>query len=187
MELEEVIVMLERKMKAEEKRKNTTTTTTNMMTSFNKDGKEIDYELKCERCGAVIGYQYSDKEFFVSIFNNKQALLAIILAAIISICLVLTFIRMKQNHSIATLTFFIAIFCIVGLWAFNGGVQRELGIVKGDGALLMNAPSAGGKKLVELVPGERFKIKGESDIWYKVVLPNEEEGYIRKGRVFDVK
>ncbi|NLR93184.1 SH3 domain-containing protein [Flammeovirga agarivorans] len=135
----------------------------------------------------LLGYQYSDKEFFVSMFNNMQGVFAAGLIILLTACLALMYIRKRQDHSITTLTFFVVIFSVIGLWAFNGGIHRELGIVKGSGAILMDEPSAGGKKLVDLSAGERFQIKGESDIWYKIELPNESEGYIRKGRVFDIQ
>ncbi|ANQ50111.2 SH3 domain-containing protein [Flammeovirga sp. MY04] len=159
----------------------------NLQYRLTADRQTLNKMTKIAEENNLLGYQYSDKEFFVSLFNNMQTLFAAVLITLITVCLVLMFIRRKQSLSITTLTFFVAVFSIIGLWAFNGGIEREQAIVRNHGALLMNEPSAGGKKLAEIVQGERLKIESENDIWYKVILPNDAEGYIRKRRVFEVK
>ncbi|AZQ63468.1 SH3 domain-containing protein [Flammeovirga pectinis] len=135
----------------------------------------------------LLGYQYSDKEYFTSFFNKKKVEIGIGVIVLLGICLVLMYLRRREQHSITTLTFGVAVISLLGLWAFNGGVIREQGIVMPSGALLMDGPSAGSKNISKLVPGERVMISGETDIWYKVTLPNEATGFLRKGRVFDVK
>ncbi|OHX66908.1 SH3 domain-containing protein [Flammeovirga pacifica] len=159
----------------------------NLQYRLTADRQTLNKMSKIAEENNLVGYQYSDKEFFVSLFNNLQEIIAIVLITLITICLVIMFIRKKQNLSITTLTFFVTVFCGIGLWAYNGGIQRAQAIVKNNGALLMEEPSAGGRKLGVVVQGERLKIESDNDIWYKVKLPNEAEGYIRKGRVLEVK
>lgn len=135
----------------------------------------------------LLGYQYSDKEYLISLFNKTSTAIGVGVIMLLAICVVLMYMRRKEGHSITTLTLGVFVISFVFLWAFNGGMKRELGIIKNSGALLMQGPSAGSKNISNLISGERIKVIGQDDIWYRVQLPNEEEGYIRKGKVFDVE
>lgn len=135
----------------------------------------------------LLGYQYSDKEYLISLFNRNETALGMGMIFLLVVCLVLMYMRRKEQHSITSLVFATLCLSIVSLWAFNGGLKREQGIVKGSGALLMQGPSAGSENLSQIQSGERVDVVGEDDIWYRVVLPNEVSGYLRKGKVFDVK
>ncbi|KXX68337.1 hypothetical protein AVL50_21390 [Flammeovirga sp. SJP92] len=135
----------------------------------------------------LLGYQYSDKEYLTSLFNKMKSEIGGVIIFLLIVCVVLMYMRRKEQHSITTLTVAVCVLSVLALWAFNGGMKRELGIVKGSGALLMQGPSAGSKNISNLSSGERLKLVDQDDIWYKVVLPNDSEGYVRKGMVFEVK
>ncbi len=125
------------------------------------------------------GYDYSDFEFaenllvkFGSSINLVFSVLVFMLFALI-LYRWIKFNRYSKNLAIATLV--LTIILIVN----NGfSLTRTYGIIDQDYSFIMNAPSAGANKLMEVNKGNRFQISNYDEVWAKVEA-DQDAGYVR--------
>ncbi len=124
------------------------------------------------------GYEYSDFDFFKSLYNRYNYHLLSLLTLIGIIVLV---IRRKKARRISTLFSLLMLGSLI-YFLNNYDYEPLYGITNTVSVNLYDIPSPGGQKVYELGENNRLQIIGQADIWYKV-LWNKEEVFINKHEI----
>jgi tetratricopeptide (TPR) repeat protein len=160
--------------------------------------KDEDIKNNLEYANLFVKDEFNQvPEFFVDRFynsilkmfsSNTWAVICII-SFVLSLVFMLIFffskiiIRRKISFFSAIILFFISILSL------NFSAQMKNYYTKPNSAIIMkintmkSSPEEGGTDLFILNPGVKVKIKGQSDGWYEVKLPNGKIGWLKKSDV----
>lgn len=125
------------------------------------------------------GYEYTDMEFFLSIYH-KYFLEIAFFFLLLAIGILGIIVYQKKKYKYKPIGYGIFYFFVLAglFFLFNFGNNYQKGIISKNDVYLMSAPSSGAK-LIEIVDkGHRVDIVGKEDVWVKIKWDNK-IAYIR--------
>jgi len=124
------------------------------------------------------GYQYTDKTYFLSLYDSYHWYIISFFGIIILIMAFWLVSRVRQERPISPpLTIGLSVVFIL-LLLHNFATQRTLGIIQNDYTTFVETPSAASPVLKVIKKGNRYPILDKQDSWYKVTIDNQ-TGYVR--------
>jgi hypothetical protein len=129
------------------------------------------------------GYNYTDTDYFYSLFRRNELFILLGVALIGFLVLGLFWRRKMQGRAYRTgaaFGLFAFLLLFIGYWAIR---PRAYGVIRTEGRLLMQGPSAGSAPLKPLSQGQRLRVVGEEDVWLRVE-DKSQKGYLRKQGVW---
>ena len=120
------------------------------------------------------GYEYTDMEFFLSIYHKYflEIAFAFLLIAIIILAVIFYQKKRYKYKPIGYAIFYVIL--LAGLFfLINFGNNYKKGIINVNDSYLMSAPSAGAKLIDVVDKGHRVKIIGKEDVWVKIKWNNK--------------
>lgn len=124
------------------------------------------------------GYQYTDKTYFLSLYDSYHWYIISFLGIIILIMAFWLISRVRQARPIAPPLAIGFSVVLVLLLLHNFATQRTLGIIQNDYTTFVETPSAASPILKVIKKGNRYQILDKEDSWYKVTIDNQ-TGYVR--------
>jgi len=125
------------------------------------------------------GYTYDDTEYFLLIFYTYyNKIIALLFLLGIAAFLYVIFKKKKAKGIIRIRGVMVGLYLFLIFYLIHYKPFKK-GIVNKKNALVMSAPSAGAKLIAQIDEGNRLKILGKNDIWYKVKWQNQ-DAYIRE-------
>jgi hypothetical protein len=132
------------------------------------------------------GYQFTDYEFFMSLYHKYYYHLLGVSFVLMLTILVLVLRAKRKKEPILSLALINLILLGLFFYLFNFVGNNQRGIIDEDYTYLMSSPSAGANTLGVLEKGHRLEILGQQDIWYQV-LWGEKLAYIRKDNILIIR
>ncbi|GAB4337839.1 MAG: hypothetical protein OHK0038_16340 [Flammeovirgaceae bacterium] len=132
------------------------------------------------------GYQFTDYEFFMSLYHKYYYHLLIVSFAIM-LMVVFLILRAKRKKEPVLSLALLNVFLMGGIfYLFNFVGQNQRGIIDENFTYLMSAPSAGANVLGVLEKGHRLEILGQQDIWFQVRW-GEKIAFVRKDNLLIIR
>lgn len=128
------------------------------------------------------GYDYSDFEYFMFLYDKYYKQILIFLLSLGAFYIVVWFLFDKYLGKVGLRRFMFVTYILLMLVIVNFGYALNFGIVNWSSSMVMNAPSAGSDLLAKLDRGNRVRILGKTDIWYRIQWGTG-LGYIREDKV----
>ena len=148
--------------------------------SANKKALEKMSEIADEQ--GLLGYEFSDIRFFLSLVNAyRPSILGLLYALSVLMTALLYFNRKKERPLVAPA--FVQVLTITMLvLVINNFFTKPQGIIDRDQTLLMTGPSAGAQAHDMIEEGHKVSILDTDEAWIKISW-GDQEGYIRKNRI----
>ncbi|MBV6647338.1 MAG: hypothetical protein KI790_17905 [Cyclobacteriaceae bacterium] len=130
----------------------------------------------------LVGYEYSDVDFFFNVLHRYEFH---IIGALLAFSLMLAayIYRKRTNNELPVTASLLQLLTIVVILLIsNDLLSQEIGIVAKDKTLLMTGPSAGAEPVELIDSGHRLHVIEHGELWSKVQW-NEQEVYLRKNRL----
>lgn len=124
------------------------------------------------------GYQYTDKTYFLSLYDSYRWYIILFFGVIIFIMSIWLINRVRQKRPILPPLVVGFSFVVILLLLHNLATQRTLGIIQNDYTTFVESPSAASPVLKIIKKGNRYQILDKKDSWYKVTIDNQ-TGYVR--------
>ncbi len=124
------------------------------------------------------GYQYTDKTYFLSLYDSYRWYIISFFGAIIFIMAIWLISRVRQERTIVPPLAVGFSVVVILLLLHNFATQRTLGIIQNDYTTFVENPSAASPVLKVVKKGNRYQILDKEDSWYKVTIDNQ-TGYVR--------
>ncbi len=124
------------------------------------------------------GYQYTDKTYFLSLYDSYHWYIIVFWIIIIFITSFWLISRVRQERTIIPPLAVGFSVVVILLLLHNFTTQRTLGIIKNDYTTFVESPSAAATVLKVVKRGNRYPILEKKDSWYKVTIDNK-VGYVR--------
>ena len=124
------------------------------------------------------GYQYTDKTYFLSLYDSYRWYIISSFGVIIFIMALWLVSRVRQLRPITPPLAVGFSVVLVLLLLHNFATQRTLGIIQNDYTTFAETPSAASPVLKIIKKGNRYQILDKEDSWYKVTIDNQ-TGYVR--------
>lgn len=124
------------------------------------------------------GYQYTDKTYFLSLYDSYRWYIISIFGIIILLMAIWLISRVRQQRPIVPPLVVGFSVVVVLLLLHNLATQRTLGIIQNDYTTFVETPSAASPVLKVVKKGNRYQILDKKDSWYKVTIDNQ-IGYVR--------
>ena len=122
----------------------------------------------------LVGYEYSDAEYFRGLIRQNRTY---IIMGLMVICGLLFLWILYQRFRLGQRPVWQGVFLVVllgGLYYFtNFRLTGDKAIVAHDYVYLMSGPSAGSSVVDVLRKGHRLKVLGREDVWYRVEWKNK--------------
>lgn len=158
----------------------------NLYYTYQADNEVLQKMAELAEKRKLSGYQFTDYEFFLSIYHRYFNLIAGVgLGLLIALAGLIGYQHSKKSPTLPTaVTFLLLAGLLFYLFNFTGELSK--GIISENHVLVMKAPSAGSDKLDLVDAGHRVEVLGKQDIWYKVKW-KEEIGYIRESNLLVIR
>lgn len=131
----------------------------------------------------LTGYNYTDLDYFISIYNEYYNYILISLIAFSLAYFIYMLVNRRTKSSLRP--FYFIVMLVVAFYVSNFNLTPPKGIIANSGVHLMSSPSAGAT-LVDIVDkGHRVTILSKEDIWYKINW-NGTQAYIRENNLIKV-
>lgn len=124
------------------------------------------------------GYQYTDKTYFLSLYDSYRWYIISFFGIIILIMAIWLISRVRQQRPIVPPLVIGFSVVVILLLLHNFATQRTLGIIQNDYTTFVETPSAASPVLKVIKKGNRYQILDKKDSWYKVTIDNQ-TGYVR--------
>ena len=148
---------------------------------FELDRKALKKMENLAKTHQLSGYKYSDKEYFISLYNSSFLYISTVLLVISYIVFFMFFLRKKRYLNFSSMLFFIVLLaCLV--YVTNYRIDSSKGIIQLNKTCLMEAPSAGSLLVEVLNKGHRVEVLSKKDIWYHVKW-KDKKAYIRQSNL----
>jgi hypothetical protein len=128
------------------------------------------------------GYAMGDSTYLQTLYFKHQYWLVPCLILLGGLGLGLLYLLRRRGSGTIKPVMILLLYFALCAGLLNTMVRTPAGIVARDGALVMEAPSAGATMVTELKAGHKLQIVGEQDIWVKVMWQGK-PAYVRKGNV----
>lgn len=133
------------------------------------------------------GYEYSDKEYFLSVYHEYYGEIIFSLATISFLFLSgVVYQKYKLHRKPMGNYILLTLFSIILLFILNVGMGYKEAIVTHQNTYAMDSPSSSGNVVDIINKGHKILIDGSSDVWYKITW-NNEEVFVKKKNVLPVK
>lgn len=128
----------------------------------------------------LVGYDYSDNDYFLSVYHeyHNQILQGLGALAIIFLLGVLYQRFVKKRRPVGNFIF-MTTFSVLFLAVLHMGMGFTEGIVVHPNTYVMDAPSASANVVDILQSGHKIPIEGKKDVWYKTTW-NDAEVFIKQ-------
>lgn len=135
---------------------------------------------------SLVGYNYSDKEYFLSVYHDyyDQIILVLGVTALLFLGSIAWQRYQKQQKPVGNYVIFLLVSLLL-IYILNIGIGYQEAIVTHPNSYVMNEPSSSANVVDILAQGHKIKIIGESDVWYKTEW-NNTEVYIKKKNALPV-
>ena len=135
---------------------------------------------------SLVGYNYSDKEYFLSVYHDYYDQIILVLGATTLLFLggIAWQRYRKQQKPVGNYVIFLLVSLLL-IYILNIGIGYQEAIVTHPNSYVMNEPSSSANVVDILAQGHKIKIIGESDVWYKTEW-NNTEVYIKKKNALPV-
>ena len=124
------------------------------------------------------GYQYTDKTYFLSLYDSYRWYIISSFGIIIFIMVIWIISRVRQERPIVPPLVIGFSVVVILLLLHNFATQRTLGIIQNDYTTFVESPSAASPVLSIIKKGNRYQILDKKDFWYKITIDNQ-TGYVR--------
>ncbi len=134
----------------------------------------------------LIGYEFNDLEYFLSIYHRHFATIIYFLLTIALLWVgYMTYFKRKKNQKPVGWAVGFVVLMLGIIYLINFGDRYRKAIISTTNSFLMEAPSAGAN-LVEVVDeGHRVLVIGEHDVWTKIKW-NDKTAFIRKNHLMKI-
>lgn len=134
----------------------------------------------------LIGYEFTDYEYFTSIYNRFSIQISYILLGISLMLFIYTGFMIYQGRGYSRIRLYLIFFILLFSYAFiNFGIPSYKGIVNQNNTFIMDGPSSGAKVLASTGKGNRVNILGKDDVWYEVLWEGK-PAFIKKNHLLTV-
>ncbi|MCH7514638.1 MAG: hypothetical protein IH947_11960 [Bacteroidetes bacterium] len=134
----------------------------------------------------LVGYNYSDKEYFISVYHEYYNYLLIVLITLAVIFLAgIIYGKFKQRRKQAGNFVLLAIVSGLLLLLINLGMGFQEGIITHPNTYIMSQPASSAEVLDIVGKGHKIIIDNENDVWLKTIW-NDQEAFIKKKNVMQV-
>lgn len=120
----------------------------------------------------LMGYRYSDTNYFLSLVNKYRLQLSALFGALVLMLFVYIYRKAKLGEA-AYVAGVLLLFVAFGL---NRLISFELdghGIIVSDATLLRSGPSAGAEPVVMVSKGHKVKVMKSDEVWTKIAWEGE--------------
>jgi len=124
------------------------------------------------------GYNYTDLEYFISIYNNYYYYIISVFLLASAFILISISVRKRNKRPLGKIPLLFILLLGASYVINNYKIIPTKAIVFNSGSLLMSAPSAGSELLYVADKGHRAPALGSYDIWTKIEW-EDKEVYIR--------
>jgi len=134
----------------------------------------------------LIGYEFNDLEYFLSIYHRHFATIIYFLLAVALLWLgYMIYLKRKKNQKPVGWAIGFSVVMLGIIYLINFGDRYRKAIINTSSSFLMEEPSAGAN-LVEVVEeGHRVLVVGQHDIWTKIKW-NDKTAFIRKNHLIKI-
>ncbi len=134
----------------------------------------------------LVGYNYSDKEYFISVYHEYYNYLIIVLVTLVMIFLSgIIYGKVKQHGKQAGNFVLLAIISGLLLAVINFGMGFQEGIITHPDSYIMSQPASSAEVIDIVGKGHKIIIDNENDVWLKTTW-NNREAFIKKKNVLPV-
>ena len=134
----------------------------------------------------LIGYDYSDKEYFLSVYHEYYDQIILLLISLSLVFIVGIGYRRFRLHQRPTGNYIVfSVISLVLIYILNFGMGHQEAIVIHQNTYAMDQPSSSADVVDILTLGHKIEISGETDVWYKTEW-YDQEVYIKKKNVLPV-
>lgn len=134
----------------------------------------------------LVGYHYSDKEYFISVYHKYYNYLLIVLITLAVIFLAgIIYGKFKQHRKQAGNYALLAIVSGLLLLLINLGMGFQEGIITHPNTYIMSQPASSSEVIDIVGKGHKIIIDNENDVWLKTIW-NDKEAFIKKKNVMPV-
>ena len=130
----------------------------------------------------LIGYEYTDNEYFVSVYKKYYFHLMAALLVCSSLAIAYMIIRTKKKKRLGNWPLVVFLTLFLGLFFNNFDIVPTKAIIVNSHSLVMSAPSAASDAIAIVNKGHRVVVDKTTDVWCKI----EWKGaplYIRKNNL----
>ncbi|MAJ51032.1 MAG: hypothetical protein CMB82_05385 [Flammeovirgaceae bacterium] len=122
----------------------------------------------------LVGYEYSDYDFFRNLLIEFKGEIEISLCVILLLLTFLSFRKKQAMKSFRPIIYVqITFIFILGLLG-NNMLEYDQAIINADNVILMSAPSAGAEPVEIIDKGHLIKVLSRHDTWVKILWYNQE-------------
>ncbi len=154
----------------------------NLYYKISGDRKALDKIQELADAERLEGYEYSDKDFVLTVLIKYSTDILMGLGAISLGLLAGLYYQRKKGRKPSLNLFFQGITLLLFFFVANNFFLAEEAIIKADQTLIVTAPSAAGEPVDVISKGHKVTVLEETDIWVKI-LWNDQIAYVRKGQV----
>lgn len=133
------------------------------------------------------GYQFSDMEFFQTIYKrfSIHIILALLSLALFTFSMILWQKKKQEHRPVASGILFVLVLAVLfGL--INFGQERSKAIILTDQAYVRKAPSSGADVVGLIGKGNRVVVLSKEDVWVKITW-DEKPVYIRESHLAEIE
>lgn len=127
----------------------------------------------------LTGYEFSDVEFFLSIYHRHFTTIIYFLIALTLLWFAYMLYLRKKGHKPVGLAIGFFIIMLGVVYLINFGDRYRKAIINTTDSFLMESPSAGANLVEAVGKGHRVLVIGEQDVWTKIKW-NDKPAFIRK-------
>ena len=136
---------------------------------------------------SLSGYEYSDKEYFLSVYHEYYEVLLMALGGISLLFLAgVLYQRFRFHRKPVSNYVLFTFFSLALLYVLNIGMGYQEAIVIHQNTYAMDTPSSAGNVVDIIGKGHKIMIDGSKDVWYKINW-NDQEVFVKKKNVLPVK
>lgn len=135
---------------------------------------------------SLVGYDYSDSDYFISVYHEyyDQLLIALIAVSCIFLGGILYQKFRHRKKSVGNFVFF-TISVLTLLAIINFGMGYHDGIITHPNTYIMSQPSSSSDVIEVVGKGHKIALQKDSDVWFKTEW-NGQEAYIKKKNILPV-
>jgi hypothetical protein len=132
------------------------------------------------------GYEFTDYEYFASIYNKFGDQISYIFLGISIVFFLYTTFRIYKGKNYSRSRLYLVLLVLLFSYGFiNFGIPSYKGIVNQDHIFLMDGPSSGANVIAVTQKGNRLNILNKDKVWYEV-LYEDKPAFIKKNYLLTI-
>lgn len=122
----------------------------------------------------LTGYEFTDYEYFVSLYNKFNYQIFFFIVGISVIVFLYSVYKVFFSVNYVKFRLYMSFLLILVSYAFiNLGIPSYKGIVATENTLVVDSPSAAGKVVGRAKKGNRVNILKKDELWYEIIWNNK--------------